>query len=221
MEKLSIQFERQAFTLNAHGGDVLSERIKKHGTFYEVDLLRAIRKAHAPGTMIYDVGANIGNHTVFFGKVMGQRVRAFEPFPASQEILAANVTGNGLAELVSIERVGLSNGHGQATTSIGIANNMGTVSVKKVESGPVELRPLDFYAEVDDRIGTIKIDVEGHEMEVLNGAIRTIMRDRPELFIECSTDQEFQTVSGFLAKYNYAVEGRYCATPTYHYSPAA
>ena len=75
MEPVEFVFEDRPFKLFTHGGDDhLFKVISRRGSFYEKDLLKAVRDVHEDGRAIFDVGANIGNHTVFFAGVMGQQV---------------------------------------------------------------------------------------------------------------------------------------------------
>src|ERR1043166_2158400 len=85
-----------------NGDDHIQAWIRRTGELYEADLLRDIlHRVVRPGIVI-DVGANIGNHTVFFGKVLRRRVIALEPFSTVFEVLARNVAINGLRTRVTL-----------------------------------------------------------------------------------------------------------------------
>lgn len=60
----------------------------------------------------------------------------------------------------------------------------------------------------------IKIDVEGMEMDVLQGAVNTLKKHKPLLYIETTTDDKLQLVYSFLKKFNYKSLKQFNATPT-------
>lgn len=173
MEPVEFEFRGRPFKLYTHGGeDLLFRNISRRRSFYELDLLRAVRDAHEPGRAIFDVGANIGNHTVFFAGVLGQKVTSFEPFPKSYEILARNVAENGLSHAVEAKPIGLGDADGQADAENVKPHNFGMVRLRKSASGTIPIARLDDFALSGAVTGTIKIDVEGGEMAVLRARRR-------------------------------------------------
>ena len=89
-------------TLHTHDQpDHLFNHFSQHGCFYELDLLEAAGHVYRKGSWIIDVGANIGNHTVYFAKMVQARVLAFDPFAKSREILLANLAANGCGDSAS------------------------------------------------------------------------------------------------------------------------
>jgi FkbM family methyltransferase len=139
------------------------------------------------GTAI-DVGANQG----FFAYALSQvadRVIALEPNP--DYALFSRVMLRGRAE---VYRLALSNRSGRATLQVPISqegvamhfagslDDVHTRLFPKVRKYDVEIRTLDELAFTN--VGFIKVDVEGTEREVLDGARATIMRDRPVMVLE-------------------------------------
>jgi len=84
--------------------DHMAAAIRAHRQFYEIDVLMKCRELYLPGTAVIDVGANIGNHTVFFAAILGAPVYAFEPDPANHALLALNIAANGLDILLGGRR---------------------------------------------------------------------------------------------------------------------
>ena len=78
--------------------DHIAGVIRRAKTFYEIDLLRDAMSRLFFAKCAVDVGAHVGNHTVFFAKAMGLRTIAFEPNPITFRLLEVNVAANGLAE---------------------------------------------------------------------------------------------------------------------------
>lgn len=132
-----------------------------------------------------DAGANKGVYTYWMQKY-SQHVYAYEPNPKMFKILKAGARGN-----VTTSPIALSNKNGTAMlripkTSQGYSNQRASLNYEGV--GPsygevaVETRRLDNENLHD--IGFMKIDVEGFEFAVLEGALQTIKHDWPTLLIE-------------------------------------
>ena len=88
-------------------------------SFYEARLLATVEAMGIVGkdSVVCDVGANIGNHTIYFGTVMGAaKVLAFEPQAHCHETLCANIALNGLEDRVQAYNclVGADTGNGGA-----------------------------------------------------------------------------------------------------------
>ena len=81
--------------------DHIAKVVRNTKTFYEVEMLRDIRARLFFAKCAVDVGAHVGNHTVFFAHVLGLRTIAFEPNPASFRHLKANISANALGENAS------------------------------------------------------------------------------------------------------------------------
>ena len=156
-----------------------------NGKFYAAEELEVIRSAYRGGTFV-DVGANVGNHTIFAAKVLkARRVLCCEPNPDAFRILRCNIALNDLNDIVRHFPVGLSSASGHASVHVpnpGI--NLGGARLTEGDAGAIELRSGDELFAGEESIGFIKIDVEGLEMEVLKGLSNTIARWRPVMFVE-------------------------------------
>ncbi len=196
--------------------DHLATVIRASRGFYEPDVLMKCREIHIPGTVILDAGANIGNHTVFFAAVLGAEVVAIEPFAANLEVLRINITANGLERRVRVHGVALGAHTGLGCAMIGDPTNLGTVQVR-AGAGAVRIVTLDSTAG-DRPVGLIKIDVEGGEAGVLEGAAGTLRRWLPDIMVEADGAERFDTTARWLHEIGYAMRGRYAWTPTYLFS---
>jgi FkbM family methyltransferase len=133
-----------------------------------------------------DAGANKGTYTYFLAR-LAKHVHAFEPNPKMFQILRRSTARN-----VTASPIALSNEAGTAELRIprqrkgGYSNQGGSLSSAKIsrnyKSVVVEARRLDDI-ELGD-VGFIKIDVEGFEQEVIDGAAATIKRCRPTMLVE-------------------------------------
>jgi len=132
-----------------------------------------------------DVGANKGVYTALLSKLV-RRVVAFEPNPKIYRILKRALPNNAEAHNIALSDI---NGRAQLLVPKkkgGYSNQWATLNSRAVadDHGIVQVatRTLDSFCLKD--VGFIKIDVEGHEQEVLEGAKDTIKRWRPTLLLE-------------------------------------
>src|SRR5690606_30551618 len=130
------------------------------GTFYEVELLDKIREIVADREGLFvDVGANLGNHTVYFAQVLGREVVAVEPEPMNASLLRDNVALNSLEDRVEIHNRAAMSEPGFVVLEQAIEGNRGTFSAKEAAEG-IEAVTLDSLVG-DEQVALIKIDVEG------------------------------------------------------------
>lgn len=144
----------------------------------------------APGGTAIDVGANQGVFAYAFSRI-ADRVEAFEPNPD-----CAAFARRMLGARARVHALALSDTNGRAEFVVpvskeGEALHLGG-NLKRSAGGhdetvrfTVEVRTLDSYGFRDVRV--VKVDVEGSELEVLEGGRETILRDRPALIVELLT----------------------------------
>ncbi len=129
-----------------------------------------------------DVGANIGNHSLFFSNLF-RKVYSFEPNPKTYQLLKFNTYAN---KNISTKNIGLSNKKGVAKLLINDLNIGGSSIVDKKTNKAVDinLNCVDDEINLDEKIKLIKIDVEGHELEVLQGSSKIIKKNSPLIIFE-------------------------------------
>ena len=165
-------------------GDILTR-----GTFYEDKLLAELSTQLGPmeGQTVVDIGANIGNHTVYFGLVLKpSTLYAFEPQPKVHAILKRNVELNLPGDKTHLFDCAVGASRGQADWSRSVAGNLGMASFSERDGGSIQMQRLDEVLPADqlETVGFMKIDVEGNEAAVLAGATEVLARSRPFLWIE-------------------------------------
>ncbi|WP_324754528.1 FkbM family methyltransferase [Roseovarius sp. Pro17] len=157
----------------------------RKGEFFEAEELELLRKNVRSGAHIIDIGANTGNHAMFFATRMGAtRVIVVEPNPLAIAPLMANVLLNRLEGVIelSLLGVGLSDSPGGGYGMKRHDRNLGATKMF-AGKGNLEVHSGDdlLAGEAPD---LIKIDVEGMEIKVLSGLERTVRKHRPVILIE-------------------------------------
>lgn len=156
------------------------------------------------GDHVVEAGANIGTHTLALARLVGPagRVWAFEPQKLVYQMLCANLA---LGEIENVEPLHAAAGAFGGMIAIprvgyGAAANFGGVAVGAGED-KVPVMTVDALDLPHCKL--IKIDVEGHEVDVLKGAEQTIRRLRPCLFIEDDRADHHGALMAILAEYGY------------------
>lgn len=197
--------------------DFIQNIIFHHKSFYELDMLEHIRVTSSKGNNIVDVGANIGNHTVYFAKgCNAKKVFSFEPQPAVFEILKNNIEINDLTNSVSLYNLALGERKSKGKIKLVNENNSGMSKVNACEDGEISIDTLDnLLLPLKVRIDLIKIDVEGMAINVLQGSLAVIKKYKPQIYVEAETEEEFIKLRVLLGRYGYEAKKRFNATPTY------
>ncbi len=142
-----------------------------------------------PGDVVVDIGANVGDISMHFARIVGPsgRVLAFEPHPLNHTRMKRNLELNHFNNIV-LERVGLGARPGRfAIKSIEEGNQgMNRIVADDAAGHMIEVTTLDDHlaSRPVPRLDLIKIDVEGFELNVLQGAEQVLRRFWPILFIE-------------------------------------
>ena len=145
-------------------------------------LLERFRQHVPRGATIIDAGANIGNHSVYFARVCGARqIYAFEPMRETFKILSRNAEINAM-DRIQCHNFALGARLGRADLRQYSAANIGATRLESDEDGFYEVRPLDSLQFTE--LNLIKMDVEGAQISVLDGARETLARHKPLIWIE-------------------------------------
>ena len=165
----------------------IGRSLRLYGEFSqgEADIFEQIVK---PGHIVVEAGANIGAHTIHLAQLAGDngQVWAFEPQRLVFQLLAGNVALNSLTNVHCLQKCLI--GSGKRTIPVPVLdvnkiNNWGGVELEhSVEGEPVEAITIDSL----DLPGCdfLKIDVEGMELQVLQGAEETIRKYQPVIYTE-------------------------------------
>jgi FkbM family methyltransferase len=124
---------------------------------------------------VWDVGANIGDHTRFYLDI-GLSVCAFEPNPDAYECLKRNC-GEAICKNLAASDM-------RGTIKMTLSDNVGASFIDENGQVEVEAIPLDELEEAIWPPDFIKIDVEGFESKALAGMEKLIRAKKPKLFVE-------------------------------------
>lgn len=186
--------------------DIIQSEIVDKWKFFEEDILRELQRYIKKNAVILDIGANIGNHSVYWAvRSNAKRIYSFEPIKDTFKILKKNVEINELSEKIKIFNIGLSDKKINGSVSLYVQNNIGGIHVKQNENGTLLLEKLDNIKIAEDVVDFVKIDVEGHEFQVLQGAEETLKKYKPTIFVEIFPDNK-QKVHEFLINLGYRLE---------------
>ena len=178
-------------SLAVFGDDDLGLRIIFFGEFETETLsyLRDFFKTKMKKKQFIDVGANIGNHTNGLCSYFSN-CHAFEPNPRTFQLLKANMTGK---PNVICHQLALSNCSGEASFHQDSNNSgksrvidMSQFNAQNNNNDLIKIKTmrLDDIINKHSDVGLIKIDVEGHELKVLEGAVEILKKQRPFIMIE-------------------------------------
>jgi FkbM family methyltransferase len=153
----------------------------------DLNIVRFWRRALPAGSTFFDVGANIGLYAVPASLHVGAsgRVVAFEAHPPLCQFLANNVARNGL-DNVTIENVAVGAAAGTVRLAFNARNPGETRVALDDETGEtVPVLSLDDYCRRRGigRVDYIKLDVEGYEVAVLQGA-EQVVRNNPDILLQ-------------------------------------
>jgi FkbM family methyltransferase len=143
------------------------------------------------GDWVIDVGANVGHYTCHMARYVAPtgRVLAFEPVPVSFALLTANVRAAGAAN-VTLFNVALSSSAAMLSMAVpsyesSELDNYYQAHISSAGEYQVLSLPLDVIP-IPGLVRLVKIDAEGHDLQVLMGMESLLRRDRPFLIVEAS-----------------------------------
>lgn len=170
---------------------------------YEREQTALFEQLLRPGATVLDVGANVGYYTLLASVLVGDagRVHAFEPEPRNAGFLRDHVRINRRGN-VTVQQAAVSDRAGTARFDFGSGSGTGHLA----DAGAIEVRTLrldDHCAEHGLAPSAIKIDVEGAEMSVLQGARETLARHRPLLFLSTHGADVHRACLAFLRELGY------------------
>jgi len=189
-----------------HGTDqYVGGALKKYGEFSEGEV-EMFRQVLRPGDVVVEAGANFGAHTVAMAQMVGGTgcIFAFEPQRLVYQVMVANIAMNSLDNVITVQ-AGL--GSETGVVKVPILNpsrplNFGSFHIGQFDTGEdVPIQTIDSLGL--NRCRLIKVDVEGMECQVLEGARNTIDRLRPLLYVENDRAENSKQLISFIQSLGY------------------
>lgn len=169
------------FCIEPHTRDVIKARLRSN-KLWEGSFLPYFKKYIRKGSVVLDVGAHIGAHTLALSKYVGPKgtVHAFEPQLKLYQELLVNMDLNQVKNVYA-HFAAVGDSHTRVSMSFPASDNEGGTDIGQ-GGNRVELRTLDSYG--FKNVSFLKLDVEGFEPFVLKGARQMLERNKPVILIE-------------------------------------
>jgi FkbM family methyltransferase len=185
----------------------IGRSLEWYGEYSEGEV-EVFRQSISPASAVVEVGANIGAHTVFLARHVGPqgRVWALEPQRIAFQTLCANVAINQLTNVYcSMQAAGACSGTIRVPQLDPThMENFGGLSLGQYQHGDeVPLVTLDSLGLA--RCEFLKIDAEGMEKQVLEGAVELISRTQPILYVENDYEDRSDELIRFIDSLGYAM----------------
>jgi FkbM family methyltransferase len=196
IKTILVDSKHGSFQINHHD-TIIGRSLKIYGEYAEHEMMLLSKLIEKSQTVV-DVGANIGTHTVFFANKVGEKgaVIAIEAQPEIFNLLKKNIILNDLKNVDAKNLVIASENYNIKLPAVNYDQdgNFGALSFK--------IKNIDFYLPIkkagipsmipaipldDLRLNAchlLKVDVEGMEKEVIDGAVNLIEKYRPILYLE-------------------------------------
>lgn len=163
--------------------DLIGSHLLRDGGIWEVETASFLHRWLRPGMTVVDAGAHVGYYTLLASSQVGPagRVIAFEPHPVLGEVLRRNVQRARGANVTVVPQA-LGRAAGTAHLVLHTSDNYGASSLRPDDSTahrprvPVQVTTLDEHLARagGPRVDVLKLDVEGAELDVIDGARRTL-----------------------------------------------
>ena len=221
---LTLTKTLEGYPLKIFNKGFLSSQIYWIGCF-EPNLYNQLHWLISPGDLFIDAGANLGYFSVIIGHLLKSehqqgKILAFEPCSSTFKILKENIDANNLHYIVQLFPVGLGSKKEKKTLHVSTFNELNTFCQPHfVESSTqeVKIQALDsFYGYFTQEYKKciIKIDVEGFEKQVLQGADKFLSDIRTQhVIVECFTDLD--EITEILNDYGFKVSASPIERATY------
>jgi FkbM family methyltransferase len=174
---------------------------------YEINKRQAFEREITPGSVVFDIGANVGYFSLLAAQLTGERgkVYAFEPLPRNITFLRRHIHLNHLNSIEVMEAA-VSDHSGMASFDLGASTAMGHIA----EGGELDVKMVcldDLLSEEKiDPPDYMKVDVEGAEFLALSGAKALLKEHHPLLFLDTHNREAHQSTISLLRELGYQFE---------------
>ena len=144
----------------------------------ELDHKWMIDNELSPGNVVLDLGTNIGYYAIMEAKKVGRfgKIYAIEPDPRNIEFLEKNIKLNGINDIFDFEQGAISNKDKKAEFILSSKTNLSSFDLEKSKNNynsiTVQTYDLGTYLKNKKRVDLVRMDIEGHEIEVFDSLIK-------------------------------------------------
>jgi|LakMenEpi03Aug12_release.lakeMendotaPanAssembly.Ray.scaffolds.fasta_scaffold299146_1 FkbM family methyltransferase len=188
-----------------------------NGGKYEEEYYHLLASFRNPETVFLDIGANLGVFSLRFSKIIKKgKIIAFEPNPTIYKLLSRSIHLNGLSNVIKSYNYGASDKNFEGFLSVP-SNHAGGASISENFNGTegfnISAKVLDELLSDLDHFDIAKIDVEGHELNVLKGMSKLLARSKECIIIFEKLQKNSgieESITNFLSQYEmliYKVDG--------------
>ncbi|UHA72286.1 FkbM family methyltransferase [Paenibacillus sp. 481] len=191
---LHIPYDGSAYRLTSNDRDAVLAGTESNGGVYEPHIMKWLKDKLPTDAVCMDIGANIGAISIAMAHVAQQgTVYAFEPSGHNFHYLVHNIADNGLSRIIPVHAGAYNDNVQLAFSYIDYGGAWSHITTSQSQQG---IQEVVNCVKLDDwvsntglrRLDCLKIDVEGAEIKVLQGAVDLIKRFRPHLIIEFNPD---------------------------------
>lgn len=202
-DSITIQIEDDLEVVVPASTDLITPYVLREQEDWFEDEIRFVRAWMRPGMHVVDVGANYGLYTLSMSKRIGAsgRLWAYEPAPSTAAYLKRSLQVNDFGQVTVVEK-GLSDRAGTATFHVSDNSELNSLQpVAGARSTTIELTTLDAAARAHQwsRLDFLKLDAEGEEVRILQGATAVLEDLRPLVMYELKhgSTSNFELVDAF------------------------
>ncbi len=182
-----LEVERQGLRWRLNPSDFAQKHLFWLAEYEYHDLHILSRWTH-PSAVVFDIGANFGYYSISLASGLNAegRVYAFEPSHGTFSRLQENISLNNLQSKITAVQSGLSDSPGIAFLHQDPSNSGAATISHDAKGERVAIDTLDNFCDVRQvrKVDVIKIDVEGYELQVINGGKKVLSSHRPVIMIE-------------------------------------
>ena len=189
LEKFGLENSINGNMIFPINDSVIGPCLRAFGEFAENENI-ALGKFIKKGSLVIDIGANIGTQTLSFAKEVGSKgkVIAFEPQNIISQCLQTNLTINDITN-VDVYNIAISNKDGWARINDHDFSELGRYGEAGINSEGTRVKTIKLDNFEIDKCDLIKIDVEGHEWEVIDGGKKFLIHHRPIVYLEAKKNE--------------------------------
>ncbi|MGJ8562579.1 MAG: FkbM family methyltransferase [Alphaproteobacteria bacterium] len=189
-------------------GCSVSDTLAKTHSFHELSFLESLAPYVQAGDWVVDVGAHIGNHSLFFAKTLNVNSLAIEPNPKAFDAIKAGIRLNNIDnQIIPVNRA-ISNREGDVCLTKRRTGDASSFTIsEEAERGGFRCKTatLDSYLKFfeEKNLKLIKVDVQGSEGDVLRTGVRLIEKYKPLIATEVGSVEDFRAHVSFFQACEY------------------